>query len=107
MTVNIGGGDDKLNRYKMQPVLIKVERRGNGIKTSIVSCGEVAKAVHRPPGYECSFLGCELGTQTKIKDADNLYIVNSSFENSSLLEILSLFTKMLILCIIASSTRHI
>ena len=107
MTVNIGGGDDKLNQYKMQLVVARVEGRGNSTKTRIVNCSEVAKALHRPPGYMCSFLGCELGAQAKINDADNVYIVNGSFENSNISEILSLFIKMFMLCIIASCSRQI
>lgn len=97
-SVNIGGGDDKFNRYKMPPVMGKVEGRGNGIKTRIVNCHEVAKALHRPPGYVCKFFGCELGAQTKINDDTGVYIVNGSFNNAKLAEVLQLFIKMFVLC---------
>lgn len=97
-SVNIGGGDDQFNRYKMPPVMGKVEGRGNGIKTRIVNCYEVAKALHRPPGYVCKFFGCELGAQTKINDDAGIYIVNGSFNNAKLAEVLQLFIKMFVLC---------
>lgn len=97
-SVNIAGGDDQFNRYKMPSVMGKVEGRGNGIKTRIVNCYEVAKALHRPPGYVCKFFGCELGAQTKINDEDGVYIVNGSFNQAKLSEILQLFIKMFVLC---------
>lgn len=97
-SVNIGGGDDQFNRYKMPPVIGKVEGRGNGIKTRIVNCYEVARALHRPPGYVCKFFGCELGAQTKIDDAAGVYIVNGSFNQAVLSETLQNFIKMFVLC---------
>lgn len=97
-SVNIAGGDDQFNRYKMPPVMGKVEGRGNGIKTRIVNCYEVARALHRPAGYVCKFFGCELGAQTKINDDEGVYIVNGSFNQAKLSEILQLFIKMFVLC---------
>lgn len=97
-SVNIGGGDDQFNRYKMPPVIAKVEGRGNGIKTRIVNCYEVARALHRPPGYVCKFFGCELGAQTKIDDADSVYIVNGAFQQSVLMDTLKKFIDMFVLC---------
>lgn len=97
-SVNIGGGDDQFNRYKMPSVIGKVEGRGNGIKTRIVNCDSVAKALHRPPGYVCKFFGCELGAQTTIKDDDGVYIVNGSFNNGKLAEVLQVFINMFVLC---------
>lgn len=97
-SVNIGGGDDQFNRYKMPPVIGKVEGRGNGIKTRIVNCVEVARALHRPPGYVCKFFGCELCAQTKINDADGEYIVNGAFNQSVLADTLQKFIKMFVLC---------
>lgn len=97
-SVNIGGGDDQFNRYKMPVVVAKVEGRGNGIKTRIVNCVEVARALHRPPGYVCKFFGCELGAQTKIDDSEGTYIVNGSFQQSSLMEVLQKFIDMFVMC---------
>eukprot|EP00177_Eucheuma_denticulatum_P006138 GFKZ01011196.1.p1 GENE.GFKZ01011196.1~~GFKZ01011196.1.p1 ORF type:complete len:416 (+),score=106.58 GFKZ01011196.1:468-1715(+) len=97
-SVNIGGGDDEFNRYKMPPVLGKVEGRGNGIKTRIVNCYEVARALHRPPGYVCKFFGCELGAQTRIDDNASVYIVNGAFAQPVLAETLKKFIEMFVLC---------
>lgn len=97
-SVNIGGGNDEFNRYKMPPVLGKVEGRGNGIKTRIVNCAEVAKALHRQPGYVVKFFGCELGAQTKIDDKNATYIVNGAFQQNVLAETLKKFIDMFVLC---------
>lgn len=97
-SVNIAGGDDQFNRYKMPSVVGKVEGRGNGIKTRIVNCYEVARALHRPPGYVCKFFGCELGAQTKINDEEGVYIVNGNFNQKILSDTLQVFIKMFVLC---------
>lgn len=97
-SVNIGGGDDQFNRYKMPSVIGKVEGRGNGIKTRIVNCHDVARALHRPAGYVCKFFGCELGAQTKIDDSASVYIVNGAFQQNVLMETLKKFIEMFVLC---------
>ena len=67
-SVNICRQDDQFNRYKMPLVIAKVEGRGNGIKTRIVNCYNVDRALHRLAGYVCKFFGCELDAQTKIDE---------------------------------------
>lgn len=97
-SINIGGGDDQFNRYKMPPVQAKVEGRGNGIKTRIVNCADVARALHRPPGYLCKFFGCELGAQTKIDHNAAVYIVNGAFQQNVLADTLKKFIEMFVVC---------
>jgi translation initiation factor 5 len=97
-SINIGGGEDAYNRYKMPPVVGKVEGKGNGIKTRIDNCFEVARALHRPPGYVCKFFGCELGALTKIDDETRLYIVNGAFEDRVLADTLKKFIQMFVMC---------
>lgn len=97
-SVNIGGGDDAFNRYKMPAVVGKVEGKGNGIKTRIDNCESVAKALHRPPGYVCKFFGCELGALTKIDEAKGIYIVNGAFEDRDLQAAVTKFIEMFVLC---------
>lgn len=97
-SVNIGGGDDEFNRYKMPAVIGKVEGKGNGIKTRIDNCESVAKALHRPPGYVCKFFGCELGALTKIDENEGIYIVNGAFEDRVLQAAVQKFIEMFVLC---------
>jgi translation initiation factor 5 len=97
-SVNIGGGDDAFNRYKMPAVVGKVEGKGNGIKTRIDNCENVAKALHRPPGYVCKFFGCELGALTTINEDDGIYIVNGAFEDRVLQDAVKKFIELFVLC---------
>ena len=60
------------------------EGRGNGIKTRIVNCYDVALALHRLAGHVCKFFGCELDAQTKIDYSEGIYIVNGSFQQNVL-----------------------
>lgn len=53
--INIGGDEkDASYRYKMPPLITKVEGRGNGIKTILVNITDVCKAMHTEP--QCKFV---------------------------------------------------
>jgi len=79
--LNIGGDPmDRSYRYKMPKLVAKVEGRGNGIKTRIVNCGEIAAALHRKPAVLTKFFGCELGAQSRWEDKEEASIVNGAFE---------------------------
>lgn len=47
--------DDPNYRYKMPRLVAKVEGRGNGIRTSIVNMGDIARALKRPPDCKICF----------------------------------------------------
>lgn len=47
--MNIGDVKDAHYRYKMPKPVIKVEGRGNGIKTVLVNMSDMAKALKVPP----------------------------------------------------------
>ena len=86
--INIGETDDPAYRYKMPRLMAKIEGRGNGIKTVIVNCVAISKALRRPPEQVCKFFGAHLGAQTKFiapkKDVDAKAIVNGAFETGML-----------------------
>lgn len=53
-TVNIiRSNKDQFYRYKMPLIIVKIEGKGNGIKTVIANVTDVAKALGRPP--TCNF----------------------------------------------------
>ena len=84
-------------RYKMSCITGKKESSGNGIKTCIVNCAEVAGQLHRTPGELCKFFGCELGTQSRITK-DNRVIVNGAHTDKVLQQILDVFIDKFVLC---------
>eukprot|EP00051_Salpingoeca_urceolata_P004621 m.66389 g.66389 ORF g.66389 m.66389 type:complete len:435 (+) comp13748_c0_seq2:447-1751(+) len=90
--------DDAFYRYKMPPILAKVEGKGNGIKTVIPNMVEVAKALSRPPEYPTKFFGCELGAQTIMDAKNERYIVNGAFDAPRLQDLLDGFIQKFVLC---------
>lgn len=87
MSLNIGGDpNDRSYRYKMPRLVGKVEGRGNGIKTRIVNCAEIASSLHRKPAVLTKFFGCELGAQSRWDEKEESAIVNGAFETSTLQE---------------------
>ena len=46
-----------LHRYKMPKMILKIEGKGNGIKTNIVNLVEVAKSLRVPTAYPLKYMG--------------------------------------------------
>ncbi|KAI8641411.1 eukaryotic translation initiation factor 5 [Parasitella parasitica] len=90
--------DDPFYRYKMHSLAIKVEGKGNGIKTVITNMAEVARQLSRPPSYPTKFFGCELGAQVTIEDKKERYIVNGDHDASKLQDTLDGFINKYVLC---------
>lgn len=90
--------DDTFYRYKMPALRAKVEGRGNGIKTVIDNCVDVARALQRPAEYVCKHFGFELGAQCQMNAKTERYIVNGSHEASTLQDKLDTFIKSWVLC---------
>ncbi|KAJ2999486.1 hypothetical protein HDV02_002799 [Globomyces sp. JEL0801] len=58
----------------------------------------VAKALSRPPSYTTKFFGSELGTQTKLDDKNDRYIINGAHEAEKLQDLLDVFIEKFVLC---------
>lgn len=98
-TININRNvTDMFYRYKMPKVIVKVEGKGNGIKTRIVNMSDIAKALDRPPSYPTKYFGCELGAQTTIDHKTDKYIVNGSHTADKMQDILDGFIQKFVLC---------
>jgi len=86
--------EDPSYRYKMPGLLLKVEGRGNGIKTKIVNLNEIATALRVPPAYPLKFLGVELGSQTN----ESQGVINGSFVEPEMRKHLDKFIEKYVLC---------
>lgn len=98
--VNIGkdARGDMFHRYKMPVLQVKVEGKGNGIKTVIPNMSDIARALARPPTYTTKFFGCELGAQTMFDEKVDRYIVNGAHQADRLRELLDTFIDKFVLC---------
>jgi len=101
--INIAGStgqnaSDTFYRYKMPQLLVKVEGRGNGIKTVIPNMADIGKALARPASYPTKFFGCELGAQTTFDEKNERYIVNGAHDAGRLRELLATFIDKFVLC---------
>lgn len=56
---------DIFYRYKMPRITVKIEGKGNGIKTVITNMAEIAKIINRSPIYPIKYFAYELGIQTQ------------------------------------------
>lgn len=101
MMLNISGVnriDDPEYRYKMPRLVGKVEGRGNGIKTVVVNCVEIATSLHRTAAEVCKFFGCELGAQSKYDDATERAVVNGAFTDVDMQSHLCKYIEQFVLC---------
>jgi len=97
--LNIGGDkDDRFYRYKMPPIISKIEGKGNGIKTVIPNMSDIGRALHRPSSYPTKFFGCELGAQVKCEEKNDRYIVNGAHDAQKLQLLLDSFIQKFVLC---------
>lgn len=96
--INVDGSDDPSYRYKMPRLVSKVEGKGNGVKTILVNCVDVAQALHRSTGQVNKFFGCELGAMTKYEEKIERCLVNGAFENKTLQEALTGYIEKFVLC---------
>lgn len=99
--MNIAGTqpvDDPEYRYKMPRLIAKIEGRGNGIKTLVVNCQDIATSLHRSAAEVCKFFGCELGAQSKYDEKTDRAIVNGAFDAAVMQTHLSKFIEGFVLC---------
>ncbi|WFD22028.1 eukaryotic translation initiation factor 5 [Malassezia equina] len=82
--------DDKFYRYRMPLLEIKIEGRGNGIKTVVPNMSDIA--------HPTKYFGSELGAQTVIDEKSDRYIVNGAHDAARLRELLDGFIDKFVLC---------
>jgi len=87
---------DEHYRYQMPVVELKVEGKGNGIRTVISNMEAVMKALDRDPEIGMRFLGIELGASTK---CDNKKcVINGKYDEVQINAVLDKFIDQYVLC---------
>jgi translation initiation factor 5 len=64
--IGLANAGDAFYRYKMPKLLIKLEGKGNGIKTVLPNLIDVANALERPVDYLFKYFIYEIGVSSKI-----------------------------------------
>jgi len=82
---------DDFYRYKMPELIIKVEGRGNGIKTVLVNIVDVSKALARPPAFPTKYMGIVVGALTTMDTDAGRYIVNGKHDLDKMIHLLDDF----------------
>lgn len=90
---------DQYYRYKMPVIQVKIEGKGNGIRTVVTNMEKVMKALDRPMEYGVKFISFELGTKSKSDPAQHqcMFAGNHSAEALSLC--LDKFIDLYVLCV--------
>ena len=87
---------DEFYRYKMPDMILKIEGKGNGIKTVIVNCDDIAKALGTSSAYICRYFGFVLAAA--VNTDSGKYIVNGKHEYKDMMNTLDKFIDKFILC---------
>lgn len=98
--VNIAeeGNTDAHYRYKREALQLKVEGRGNGIKTVILNMKTIAESLGLPPEYPTKYFGQECAAQSKYDKKTGRAVVNGCFDQRTMEQILQNFIKKFVLC---------
>jgi len=82
----------------MSSIILKVEGKGNGIRTVIVNMAKVMKALERSVDVGMKFLGMELGATTRCETTDGKCIINGKYDESQINGALDKFIDTFVLC---------
>ncbi len=89
---------DPFHRYKMAPLILRIEGKGNGVKMVITNWSDVAKSLNRPAIYMTKFLGYELGTCTHYDQKNKVHIIKGMHDAERLRQVLDSFIVKFVLC---------
>lgn len=89
---------DQFYRYQMEEIAIKIEGRGNGIKTILLNLADVGVSLKRDPVLLLKYLGYELGTQGKREHGPERYIVNGQHPVESIQTLIYQFIDNYVMC---------
>lgn len=100
---------DQYYRYKMPVIQVKIEGKGNGVRTVVTNMEKVMKALDRPMEYGVKFISIELGTKSQSDPAQHLCRFGGNHSAEALSVCLDKFIDLYVLCAICKNpeTVHI
>ncbi|KAF0977771.1 hypothetical protein FDP41_003093 [Naegleria fowleri] len=87
---------DQHYRYKRQTVELKIEGKGNGIKTVIPNMKEVSDSLNVPMEWPIKYFGLELGALGSTKN--DKAVINGKYDFAQVEEVLENFIAKFLLC---------
>lgn len=89
---------DPSYRYQMPALKIKVEGKGNGIRTKLLNLFEVSRSLGVPPEYPLRYFGAEFGAIIEFKQSEQKAMLNGSVRGEDLKNSLDHFIEKFVLC---------
>ena len=89
---------DPSYRYQMPALQIKVEGKGNGIRTKLVNLFEVSRHLGVPPEYALRYFGAEFGAIIEYKESEQKAMLNGEFRREDLQNSMDHFIEKFVLC---------
>src|SRR5574343_262673 len=90
--------NDPSYRYQMPALKIKVEGKGNGIRTKLLNLFEVSRSLGVPPEYPLRFFGAEFGAIIEFKLNEQRAMLNGNLRVEDLQRSLDHFIEKFVLC---------
>ena len=90
--------NDPSYRYQMPALKIKVEGKGNGIRTKLLNLFEVSRSLGVPPEYPLRFFGAEFGAIIEFKQNEQKAMLNGNLRVEDLQRALDHFIEKFVLC---------
>ena len=99
MALNVKGDVfDPYYRYQMPQLCLRIEGRGNGVRTVVDNLHLISKAINRLPTCVLKYFGHRLGAQTSVDAKQNRYIINGQPTRSDLHDLLFKFIREYVIC---------
>ena len=96
--INIDGSDDPGYRYKMPPVLTRIERTGKSGHTQLDNALDISKALQRPPQYLSKFCGLAVGALSAYDKDQGAIDLRGAYSPAVCHELVMAFVRQWVLC---------
>ncbi|EFC43813.1 predicted protein [Naegleria gruberi] len=89
---------DQHYRYKRETLELKIEGKGNGIKTVITNMKSVSESLNVPIEYPIKYFGLELAALSKVDYKNDKAVINGKYDLNQVEDALEKFIQNFLLC---------